>query len=477
MLGATRFWQEVHHCFDPARPVGVDQPQLHVAREREYNALTVIERCLSAPTGPDRHRYLLTGAVGNGKSSELNFFATRLTRTRIVVMFDLWGHMQSRVRDPKAMDRLQIWELLGLLGLAVYRAGSERFGHKWTDEPQALERALAALRESDAPGAKAEIDVGKLAHGMTVIAGGAAGAAFGGVVGASAGAAAGETAAKLGEAVIEAVSDATEWTWKLGLSSNKKRGDQDGEVRGVLHAVNRLVTALQSAYGRPLLLVLDGLDRITDPSRTEALFVNSGLLGEIMCDALFTVSMPQMRMHGQRIEPFRLEDLSNVPVLDRNDPRKPGPGIEFFNQLVARRLEHVRALLAKDELTGPDDPLPQAELERLAYYSGGVARDFVTMVRDAAAEVLVDGREQVDGEIVDRVLRQERKRREFYMDKQEIELLEGVIADPLRGLPGGELALNLLREKRLLAYPNNTTWYYPHPLLTLALLGRAGSTS
>lgn len=42
--------------------------------------------------------------------------------------------------------------------------------------------------------------------------------------------------------------------------------------------------------------------------------------------------------------------------------------------------------------------------------------------------------------------------------------------NPKRELPGGELALELLHEKRLLAYPNETTWFYPHPLLTLALL-------
>jgi len=312
---------------------------------------------------------------------------------------------------------------------------------------------------------------------MTVVAGGAGGAALAGPVGA----AAGKVAADVAVGTVKAVADATQWrSWKLGLRGGRDRDDQDGEVRAVFHAVNQLIDRLQTAYSKRVLLVIDGPDRITDGERAEALFVNSSLLGTLPCDVLMTAPLALMRHLGTRVEPFKLRDLSNLPVLDRaepNNPNKLGPGVAFFRELVTRRLEYIRAEISRgtlDTMAVPADPLPTPIVDRLAYRSGGLVRDFVTMIRAAAIEAQLDGRAQVDEAMVDVVLRERRQSREFYMDSKQIALLEAVMADPLHTLPGDPLAIELLLQKRLLAYPNDTPWYYPHPLLTLALLGRSG---
>jgi len=53
-----------------------------------------------------------------------------------------------------------------------------------------------------------------------------------------------------------------------------------------------------------------------------------------------------------------------------------------------------------------------------------------------------------------------------------------VMDDPTHGLPSDTMAFELLRQQRLLPYPNENPWYYPHPLLTLSLLKPApGSAS
>ncbi|MFO7561782.1 MAG: hypothetical protein R6X02_04010 [Enhygromyxa sp.] len=460
-MTVQRFWQEIHHCFDPIEAVAVDQPELHAERDVNYNVIARLERRLSVSTRA-RHRWLLTGAVGNGKSSELNYCAAKLTRNRVVVVLDLWEHMRNRVREPKALDRMQMWELLGLIGLAICRAGADHLGHRWEDEPKVLEKALAALRESDAKGGKAEIDVLALARGMTV--------AVGGVVAGPLVAVAGEAVVETGMTMLKSAADAVDWTWKIGLGDSKRRGDQEGEVRAVLNAVNRLIGSLHEAYGRSLLLIVDGLDRIDASEQIKALFVDSTLLGELICDQLLTAPLKLMRRQGPHVDRFELEDLYNIPVLRREDPRQLGPGVGFFHDLVARRVAFVRRRLAVDGLTGPAEPLPPPIVDRLAYYSGGVARDFVHLVRDAAFEALADAREQVDDAIVDVVLREARRRKEYYIAKDQIALLEQVMNDPDHALPDGDVALELLTQKRLLAYPNKTTWYFPHPILTLALL-------
>ncbi|WP_181233867.1 AAA family ATPase [Enhygromyxa salina] len=469
MSDARRFWQETHHCFDPSEPVTIDQSWLHAERDPRYNPIAQIERQLRH-VSQDRSRFLLTGAVGNGKTSELNHFASKLTQSRIVVLVDLWEHVQNNVRDQNALDRLEMWELLGLIGVAIYRAGEDSLGHQWKDEPKLLQRALESLRAAEGNGDGAEIDLVKLARGMTVAAGGVMGAVLGGPVGAAAGAAIGETATEGGTALVKAVADSSRWTWKVGLPGTRPRGDQDGELRQVLNAVNRLIMSLQHSYARPLLVVIDGLDRIRDEERTRALFIDSLMLSELDCDALITAPVMLMRRQGQSVDHFIVKDLNNIPVLDRDAPASPGPGLAFFRDLVARRVAWIGETLASAGLTPPPAPFPVEIVDQLAYYSGGLAREFINLVRLAAIESLDRGVEQLDRDVLQRTLREARTHREYYMTKAEIELLERVMRDPDRELPGDELALTLLQQRRLLAYPNETTWYYPHPLLTLALL-------
>ncbi len=465
-MSVRRFWEEVHHWFNPFEPVSLDQPQLHALRDPRYNPIVKLERELRLTN--DFCRFLLTGTVGNGKTSELNHCASRLTEHRMVVLVDLWAHVQGNVRDENALDHLEMWELLGLIGIAIFRAAEARFGHQWGNEPQRLEQAIARLREAEQVGSASEIDVAELGRGMAVAAGGIAGAALGGPLGVTVG------------GLVKTVSDATKWTWKVGLPGTRRRDDQDGDVRRVLNAVNALIDGLQTAYNRRLLLVLDGLDRIRAPERTQALFLDSRLLGSVACDQLITVPLMLMRRQGQNVEHFTIKDLHNIPVLAREAPLNravAGPGLGFFRELVAKRIAWVNQKLAGQGIAAPSDPLPEPIVDRLAYYSGGLARDFIKLVRLAALEALDKDVDQLDDAIVDQVLREAREDKEYFMSKREIALLEAVMIDPDRRLPGDELALELLVQRRLLAFPNETTWYFPHPLLTLALLKpRGGST-
>lgn len=466
------FWQEVEAIFDPEVPVR--DPTLFATRDRKYSAVAVVERRLRNDSRV-RIKYLLTGTAGNGKTSELGHCAAKLARTRMIVLTDLWEHFLGSVRDPTAIERIEPWELLGLIGVAIYQAGQEVLGHRWTsDESKTLEMALKALREQDEAGSAGEINLVTLARGVAVAAGGVAGATLGGPLGAALATKIGETATSSGAALAKATADATKWTWKLGRADGKRRSDQDAEVQNLLGAVNRLISALQVAYSRPLLLVVDGIDRVRKPERLRALFVDSVLLSRLECDALVTAPLMPMRSESQAVLGFERLDLCNIPVVDREDPARPGAGVTFFHELVDKRLAQVRDRLVRSRLSCPADPFPRPIVDRLAYLSGGVARDFVRLIRLVAFEALDAGCERVDDELLAPVIREERLRKEFMMTSDEIAVLKRVMDDPSRRLPGEPLALTLLEQKRLLPYPNESTWYYPHPLLTLSLL-RPGS--
>ncbi len=467
MSDARAFWQEVERAFDPKRPV--QDPALFARREPRYDQVKRLEKLLRRPF--DEQKYLVAGNVGTGKTSALFNLAHNLAADRMVVFVDLWSHFQSRVRDPSALDRLEPWELIGLLGLAIVRAGEERFGHRWKgDEPKALEKAIKALREAEDPDAAAEINIAALAKGIAIAAGGVVGTVTGGPATAVLGAGAAKAAVESGLQVLDAAAEATTWTWRVGLERNRRRSDQDAEVRALLHAINRIIMSLQSEYRR-LLLVVDGLDRIRDPDRLSVLFVRSSLLSELVCDQVFTAPTDLLDDAAQRAVAFRSYDLCNVPVLDRENPSAPGPGIGFFHELVDKRMRMVQAALTKRGLSVPsEEPIPSRVIDRLAYYCGGLVREFVRMIAFAAGEAWEREAEAITDEIVQEVLRDARELKELRITRGEIELLTQVMQDPSHRLPDGTIAHQLLREQRLLPYPNDTPWYYPHPLLTLVLL-------
>jgi hypothetical protein len=153
-------------------------------------------------------------------------------------------------------------------------------------------------------------------------------------------------------------------------------------------------------------------------------------------------------------------------VLDQRDPSAPGPGLAFFTELFVRRTEELggAALVAQ--------PL----LDRLAFYSGGRARDFVKMIRLVAQEAWLADVDTATAEIIESVIDQERLLLENGLHRGHIDALEAVMHDPDHRLPKDDLVWELLTLSRLLPYPDHSEWFYPHPLLTRHLLGRTGST-
>ncbi|MFV8755050.1 hypothetical protein ACNOYE_31255 [Nannocystaceae bacterium ST9] len=446
------FWDQIEDTFDPEQPA---EAELFAEREPSYNPLAELVELLEEETRTLRS-YLVVGSVGNGKTSELYHFGAQLAPRRMIVLVDLWRHFASTIGDSKALERLQTWELLGLVGVAIHRAGVDCFKHKWKHEPKQLQKALEQLREAEG-GEGPAIDVAKLSSAMVVIAS----SVVAGPVGALVGSAAYDTGLK----VLEAAGEGVNWSWYPGKATRDAQDDH--QVRPVLDAVNAMIMTLQQEYGRRLLLLVDGLDRAGD-ERVRGLFAESALLGQLTCDAVW-IAPDGVRRLDAAIRGLTIQELCNVPVLARERPSEPREaGLKFYRSLVDKRLARARRKLLQAD--GPPDPLPVALVDRLAYYSGGVTRDFIKMIRLAASKALRADAPAIDAAMVDYALRESRRIKERAMNAGEIELLERLMLDPDRKLPEGELAARLVAEQRLLAYPNETTWYYPHPLLTLALL-------
>jgi hypothetical protein len=439
-MSRRALWKTFIERFDPEAPV--QQAAWRAARIRSP-AQTICER-LDVPVGTPR--LLVTGTVGTGKTTELYRIAEQRAATDFVVLVDVERHFSDVVKDAPALQRISSWEVCFLMGIALLRAAEERLAFNF---PKAhrddLQRAWSALAKVTGSGDSPSFDLGSLARSMIVMA---SSALSGGAAGA-------------GLDLLKSASDAVSWSIPIGRAQ-RPIADQESDIQALLAQINTLIGLVQQRGSR-VLLVIDGLDRITEFSRAKELFLDSQLISLLDCPMV--VCGPFALRHHPATAAIRgfhdVPPVVNEPVLLQADPRSPGPGVEFFRDLFSRRVT---------DLAGGKDMIPADHLDKLAYYSGGRAREFVSLVRRLAEKGWFGDRERATDEIVEDVLEERRRHRETGLHKGHIRVLEGVARDPQHRLPEDPLAQDLLTYGTLLPYPNESEWYYPHPLLLRHLI-------
>jgi len=296
-----------------------------------------------------------------------------------------------------------------------------------------------------------EVDVAKLSKAMVLVASTAAPLALGPP----------GAAVTAGLAALGAVADAGKWSLPFGRKKEHVVLDQDPEVQSLVRCVNVLLGLVRQRAGR-VLLVLDGLDRIEEFERAKELFLDSQVIGQLDCRVV--LCRPFVLYHDPAMLDVRgfsdVTLLVNIPVLSRDDPSQPGPGIPFFHDVFARRTADLGApaLVSKDQL------------DRLAYYSGGRAREFVTAIRRLAEHAWGADVDVATSAQLDKVLDEQRRRREMGLHRGHIRVLESIAKDPEHRLSEDGLVQDLLQYGSLLPYPDGSEWYYPHPLLTMRFL-------
>jgi hypothetical protein len=435
-------WAQLYERFDPEKPAQDRAWRV----ERAYSPAKDIIRELARPMGGHK-RFMILGGLGSGKSTELFGIAETCSEAGPVVFVDLVNHFEERVGDIAALDRVQPWEVLLLVGLAVFRAGEARFGHKWSAELRKQFDQAGRAFDEDGEG-RPEFDAGKLASAVAVLAGGAVGGAVAGPVGAGVGA---------GLAAVGELGKSVQWRFKLGIPGRNVRSDQDLRVQQLLAAVNGLIGELQGSYAIKLTLFVDGLDRVKDRERTAALFVDSSLLGSLECDVVLTGPMAlhwgSLRKHVRK---FSTKILTNAPVIDRADAwswEPGGPGVAWCAEVYRRRTGDL-----------PGDLVPEPLLRKLAYYSGGRMREFVRLIRELSGPAWDQSLTQVTASIVEQAIDNLREETEGGLTRKRLDILRALLASSGE-LPDDDLVAEMLDVCLILPYPNESEWFFPHPLL------------
>lgn len=270
MENVRDFWRPIINDFNPVEQVRVeDVARFFVDRNEDDPVRSLISswklkfQLRIGQSTP--YKTLLTGHPGSGKSSELLRLGYELVDDFFVVWFDAESTLWTETANH--------FDVVLAMGLAVH-AAAQRADLK--HEPRLLDELIKSLaklvrRFEERKGFR--LDAGQLLRQVFAVALVTGAVVVGGL----------PAALPAGAFVYGAGKVAKTARVELNVQDTHVRELTSSPNRAeVLGALDAIITDIQAKAGKPLLILVDGLDKVP-PSRAELLFVKNDLLAAPTC--------------------------------------------------------------------------------------------------------------------------------------------------------------------------------------------------
>lgn len=454
MATVEEFWRPIINDFNP---IGQVRPE-EVARffvDRKENdpfrsVVTLWKQHLRNSVGQPRpYKALLTGHSGSGKSSELMRLGLELADDYFVVWLD--GELTLVTETTNQFD------ILLAIGSAIY-ATAHAAGLNPSDAPRTeLEKSLAKLVRKFEGRKRFSLKGDQLLRqvfAMTFVAGAVAAGGLPAVV--PAGAFALGVDRVLRTARLE-LNVRDEHVRTLELPPNRAE---------VLDALNGIIEDVQTKAAKPLLLILDGLDKVP-PARAQLLFADSVLLSEPACALVYAapIEFYHRLQGGQARNLFNHYEMLRTVVVQKRPltgehwqlQREPNnDGLVTMRKLVMKRLE-IHGLTV-DEVIDP------TALNTLAQTSGGIMREFVGYMQEAATLAQLRSKNKIDLSMAEDVVKPRRQEAALRLTTIHREALRSILQQGQLTGRQPEIEEALLRGLYLLSYrDDDNAWFDAHP--------------
>jgi hypothetical protein len=444
MPSTLALWRAIASDFNtmgPARPE--DFRKLFVDRNEDDPTRSVVQRLKLAfqnsIAGPRPYKATVAGQVGSGKSTELMRLAEELAEDFFVVWFDAATVLSGEKSDPLDV----------LLGLGV----SAHLAAQMTglDPPDEL---AGKLVESFARFAQLHEDRKRFLLNMETL---------------------------VSQTAPSVITGSESWTSTPALTEAKfspLRFDLDlsddsvekspPNPREVVKALNEIVDFAQWESKRPMLIITDGLDKVS-AARAHQMFAESALLAEPACALIYAtpIEFYYRLMAGQAGGFFdECMMLPNPPVHLRpcgKEREMNERGISVMRRIIARRLEAKG--LSVDEVISSD------ALTLLARMSGGVMRELIRYFRDSITTAQLLGKSRIDEDVASEVIGNRRHEMIARLKASHRDAIRRILMNGY--FSGGEAASiedEILRNLYVLSYQDeNGYWLDAHPIILPAL--------
>ena len=436
-------WSTIRNIFAQFEPVPPDKlaDWFVTRRDSPVDRLAVL---FSPEDNPGR--YILVGQPASGKSSELTKLASELSSryNALVVRFDM--------TDNADVERANPVEVIFMMGVAVFKVAADELPKDRQPDRtllEALSSGLETLVHTHTENKQFSVDLEKLLTGLVVFGG----AALAGPVGAAAGFAG-------AEAVRGFIGKIVPFRFSSGTNEDVVRKiEVEPQVEEMIDSLNSIIDDVRTKAKRPLVLIVDGLDKLRDRDVVSINFLEKKFLNGPKCNVLYTgpLDLYYSPEFGEVRARFPIVPFSHVKLRDRDDPGKPDKhGPKVLREVVRRRLESVKMEL--------EDVFAGGALNALINGSGGVMRDFIRLVQASALQAEVANKDRIGKREAATALNE--LRRQFMAQiTPEYQRVLDEVREKHRRVAGKECDL-LLRNNIVLSYVNDDIWYDVHAALT-----------
>jgi len=408
-------WTSIYNTFDPWRMLWGDELERYFV-EREGGLLETLAPQLSPDMLPQK--VLLTSHHSSGISTELAKLGQSLAQDFVVTYFDAFLSL-----GPDA----DYADLLFAIGVAIYKA-AENLGLRLDRGP--LERLgdnLSTVVRERTTQKGFTIDPFQWLGSIVACGLGALGL----------------PAPPL---QVQGLS--------LGLEEEvTKRREIKPHIARVADGVNGIIDELMAKSDKPLLLIVDGLDKLP-LDRARSILAESPMLSKLNCWAVYTAPIALRSEFSQLGRFFYILPFPIVKLYERGRrEERYEPGYEVMRSVVRRRLEGLGL--------DPEDVISREALDLLIAMSGGVMRDLILLMREASVNAKRGGKPSIQLEEARKAVYFRRRQFAMGLRKPEYDELENFLNT---GRPTeAEVFDRLVGNLYILIYLDEEPWYDIHP--------------
>lgn len=225
-------------------------------------------------------------------------------------------------------------------------------------------------------------------------------------------------------------------------------------VTSLVDLINNIVTHIRANLpeGKELLVIIDDLEKIPDVKKADDLFIQAGsYMTTPKCKIIFTVpiALYYSLKFQQLSDTFgKTYPLPNIKVYAKGNPENIDPSgcmHEFFKKRINERL------------------FEKSAIDTAIFNSGGVAREFVRILKNSCTKALAQSRDTVTKDIVDAVIINLRNEFSRGLEKRHMDVLKAYLNN--LDTDDDRTKMELFHAKVLLEYLNGSKWVEINPIV------------
>lgn len=430
MAKTNQFWIAIHNAFDPFEPVPPDKLDAWFV-ERPRSPLGALLTDLHPEKLPKR--VILVGHPFSGKSTELTKLAAELA-----AQFDYFV-VRINLEQNLDVERANPVEVIFLMGAAIYKvAQAELEAEPERQHLEALKQGLETLVQTHTANKDFTVNLGELLGDLVCFGAGLLG---------------GPPAERVAQAAIRP------FRFISGTDVEVVRKlEVEPRVEAMVEHVNDLIEDVQLKAGRPLALIVDGLDKPRDEDIIALNFADKKFLADLACRVVYAAPMwvyYRPRFAGVRGR-FPVREFPNIKLHERDSrDQKDEEGYQAMRQVVHRRLRDVGL--------EPEEVIDPQAMDLLIGSSGGIMRDLIRLVREAATNAEIAGKGRIGEGEAQKAVSDWRRQYQAQLTPRYRKVLEEVGRTHQR--TDDPECDELLQGNFVLSYLDGEVWYDVHSIL------------